>query len=248
VTTAAAPTFQALASSPVFEELLIRADRASVVAALARGMAHDLRGPLQTLTLLLDPHTDLLGGSEGTRLRSAVGESVQHLADTITRFSQIYAPLDLDPAPVIVDDLLGSVSELQRYQRGLPAVELELRLPGGLPPVRGTETHLRHLLLSLLLNAKEAMVERLEPRIIVAAAATDGMVQISLEDNGPGLDARAQASAFEPFFTTRPGHLGIGLTVAQWLACRHGGSLTLETAADGGARAVLCLPSWRRGG
>jgi len=246
VTTAAAPTFQALASSPVFEELLIRADRATVVASLARGMAHDLRGPLQTLTLLVDPHTDLLRGSEGARLRTAVSTAVQHLADTISRFSQIYTPLDLDPAPLILGDLLSDISALQRYQRGLPAFEVELQLPGGLPPVRGTETHLRHILLSLLLNAKEAMVERVEPRITVVAVAAEGMVRISVEDNGPGLDGRAQTSAFEPFFTTRPGHLGIGLPVAQWLAHRHGGSVALEAADGGGARAVLCIPSWGR--
>ena len=247
MTTAAAPTLQALASSPVFEELLIRADRATVVGSLARGMAHDLRGPLQTLTLLVDPHTDLLGGSEGPRIRNAVSDAVQHLADTISRFSEVYAPLDQEPAPAIIEDVLTYVSDLQRYQRGLPAVEVELRLPGGLPPVRGIETHLRHIILSLLLNAKEAMVERVEPRITVAAAVEEGMVGISVEDNGPGLDARALASAFVPFFTTRPGHLGIGLPVAQWLARRHGGSLALESGESGGARAVLRLPSWRRG-
>lgn len=247
MTTAAAPTLQALSSSPVFEELLSRADRATVVASLARGMAHDLRGPLQTLTLLVDPHTDLLSGSEGMRMRTAVGDAVQHLADTISCFSQVYAPLDLEPAPVIVDDLLSYIADLQRYQRGLPAVEVELRLPGGLPPVRGIETHLRHLLLSLLLNAKEAMVERLEPRIIVAASGTEGSVRIVVEDNGPGIDPRALLTAFEPFFTTRPGHLGIGLTVGRWLARRHGGSLEIEPAETGGTRAVLVLPSWRRG-
>jgi signal transduction histidine kinase len=239
---------QGLSSSPVFEELLIRADRASVVASLARGIAHDLRGPLQTLTLLVDPHTDLLAGSEGMRMRAAVGDAVQHLADTVSRFSQVYAPLDLDPAPVIVEDLVNYISDLQRYQRGLPAVEIELRLAGGLPPVRGTEAHLRHLLLSLLLNAKEAMVERLDPRIVVAASGSEGWVRIVVEDNGPGLDPRALASAFEPFFSTRPGHLGIGLTVAQWLARRHGGTLELEPAEGGGTRAVLVLPSWRRSG
>jgi two-component system sensor kinase FixL len=247
VTTAAAPTLEALASSPVFEELLIRADRASVVASLARGMAHELRGPLQTVTLRVDPHTDLIGGREGPRLRTAVNDAVRHLADTVSRFSEVYAPLDYEPSPAIIEDVLSYVSDLQSFQRGLPAVEVELRLPGGLPPVRGIEAHLRHILLSLLLNAKEAMVERVEPRIIVAATVEDGMVEVSVEDNGPGLDPRARASAFVPFFTTRPGHLGIGLTVAQWLGRRHGGSLALEPGESGGARAVLRLPSWRRG-
>ena len=248
MTTAASPTLLAFASSPVFEELLIRADRATVVASLARGMAHDLRGPLQTLTLLVDPYADLLVGSEGGRLRTAVSDAVQHLTETISRFSEVYSPVDPELSPVIVDDLLSYMSDLQRYQRGLPAVEVELRLPGGLPPMRGNEPHLRHLLLSLLLNAKEAMVEREEPRIVVAASGQGGMVQIIVEDNGPGLDSRARDAAFEPFFTTRPGHLGIGMTVARWLAERHGGSLALEPAEQGGARAVLSLPSWRHGG
>lgn len=205
MTIAAAPNLQALASSPIFEEVLIRADRATVVASLARGLAHDLRGPLQTLTLLVDPHADLLGGIEGTRLRTAVSDSIQHLADTVGRFGQVYASLDPEPAPVIVEDLLTYISELQRYQRGLPAVEVELHLSGGLPPVRAIESHLRHLILSLLLNAKEAMVEREEPRILMSAGIRDGAVQIIVEDTGPGLDEQVRVRAFEPFFTTRPG-------------------------------------------
>ncbi|HTS87726.1 MAG TPA: ATP-binding protein [Gemmatimonadales bacterium] len=253
MTSAAAPNLQALASSPVFEELLIRADRAVVVASLARGLAHDLRGPLQTLTLLIDPHADIFGGMEGARLRTAVGESIQHLTDTVGRFGQIYAANDPPPeaAPIIIDDLLTYVAELQRYQRGWAAVEVDLRLPPGLPPVRGIESHLRHVLLSLLLNAKEALVEREEPRIVMAAGTRDGAVEILVENNGPALDPRAAQRAFEPFFTTRPGHLGLGLPVARWLVERMGGSLALTGAgeAEGGAVVVqLLLPAWRRAG
>src|SRR5690606_1984230 len=61
------------------EEVLIRADRAQVVASLSRGMAHDLRGPLQALTLLADPLADFPAGPGGAQLRQAVSESVQHL-------------------------------------------------------------------------------------------------------------------------------------------------------------------------
>lgn len=246
--TAIAPTLQGLVSSPVFEELLIRADYASVTASLSRGMAHDLRGPLQTLTLLADPQTGSHSGPEGLRMRNAVSDAVQHLAETISRFSQIYTLPEGEAAPVIVDDLLSYVADLQSYQRGLPAPEVELRLAGGLPPVRGIESHLRHALLSLLLNSKEAMVERGEPRLAIAALVREGAVQIIVEDNGPGLVEPASARAFEPFFSTRPGHLGIGLPVGRWLVERHGGRLTLEPGESGGARAVLHLPSWRRGG
>jgi signal transduction histidine kinase len=230
------------------ERLLIAAGRAEVAASLARGFAHDLRGPLQTLTLMVDPHADLFGGGDGPRLRTAVSDAVQGLTDTISRFSDIYAPVEPEPAPVIVDDMLSAVTELQRYQRGLPAVEVELRLPGGLAPVRAVEPHLRHILLALLINAKESMVEQPEHRLVLGAGTGDGVVRLFVEDTGPGPSPETVDRAFEPFFTTRPGHLGIGLTVARLLATRHGGSLTLARGSEGGGRAELTIPSWRRGG
>ncbi len=247
MTIAATPAPLSIIPSPAFEELLIRADRATVVASLARGMAHDLRGPLQTLTLLVDPHADLLGGSEGARLKTAVSDAVQHLADTIGCFGRVYAPNDTEASPVIVDDLLAHVVELQSFQRGLPALEVELRLTGGLPPVRGIEADLRHILLSLVSNAKQALLGREDGELTLSAGMREGQIEIVVEDNGRGLSEAAGTQAFEPFFTTHTHHLGIGLTVARWLASRDGGALALEPRPRQGTRAVLLLPTWRRG-
>jgi signal transduction histidine kinase len=239
------PALHAITSSPQLEELLIRADRAAVIATLARGMAHDLRGPLQTLTLMVDPLADLFSSAEAGRLRGAVSTAVQHLTETISRFSQVYAPVESEPAPLIVDDLLGYVADLQRYQRDLPAAELELRLPPGLPPVRAVEPLLRHLLLSLVVNAKQALAGR-SGQILLAAETTEGgKVQLVVEDNGTGLGPAERIRAFEPFYSTRDGSLGIGLAVARWLAERQGGTVTLEPAATGGVRAVVSLELWR---
>jgi signal transduction histidine kinase len=235
-----------IAIGPHYEELLIRADRSNLVASLARGMAHDLRGPLQTLTLIVDPHADLLAGPEGQRVKGAVAGAVQHLSDTIGRFSQVYAPAETEPSPIIVDDLLNYVVDLQHYQRGLAPAEIELRLPGGLPPIRALETPLRHILLSLILNAKEAFGDRTDGVIALVASLHNGNVRLSVEDNGPGIPSEEQARVFEAFHTTKPGHFGIGLTVARWLAERQGGSLTLESSDRGGVRAVIELSSWRR--
>lgn len=234
--------------SPQLQEALIRADRATVVATLARGIAHDLRGPLQTLNLLVDPHADLLANPEAARFRGAMSDSVQHLADTISRFSQIYAPPDAEPAPVIVDDLLGDVVDLQRYQRGLPAAEVDLRLAAGLAPVRGMEGHLRHLLLSLVINAKEALAGREDARIVLAAQTADGLVVLTVEDNGEGLTPEARRRAFEPFFSTRADNLGLGLSVTRWLAARQGATVELSNGARAGTRVAVTLPVWRRGG
>jgi signal transduction histidine kinase len=230
-----------------FEELLISADHGAVVASLARGMAHDLRGPLQTLTLMVDPDADLFGGPEAGRLRGAVGNSVQHLTDTVNRFSQVYAPPTSEPTPLIAEDLLSYVADLQRYQRSLAAVEVELRLPGGLPAVRGMELMIRHQLLSLIVNAKQALADRTDGRITLSASATEGEVRLMVDDNGPGVAVEDRGRAFEPFYSTRPGSFGIGLTVVRCLAERQAGSASLEEAPGGGARAMVVLPAWRRG-
>ncbi len=230
------------------EELLIRADRTAVMATLARGMAHDLRGPLQTLTLMVDPHADLFGSPEGGRLMGAVSAAVQHLTETITRFGQVYSPIETDAAPLIAEEVLTYVSDLQRYQRGLAPTELSLRISAGLPPLRGIEYHLRHLLLSLIVNAKQALQGRADGQIVLGADLHGCEVRLSVQDNGPGMHEDVLVRAFEPFFTTRDGSMGIGLTVARWLAERMGGRLWLEPGRFGGTTAVVSLPEWKRSG
>lgn len=242
-----APALQAIMSSPHLEEILIRADRATVMSTIARGMAHDLRGPLQTLTLMIDPHADLLVGPESVRIRGAVSSAVEHLTETISRFSQVYAPIDTEPVPLIVDELLSCISDLQSYQRGLPTAEVTVKVPAGLPPVRGVESYLRHLLLSLVVNAKQALDGRNDGRIVLAAEQRGASIHLIVEDDGPGLSADEIARAFDAFQTSRAGSLGIGLTVARWMVERQGGVLSLEAGPLGGVRAVVALPAWERG-
>lgn len=240
------PVMLSAASATQLEELLVLADRAAVVGSLARGIAHDLRGPLQTLTLAVDPLADMLSGGEGARVRGAVASAVGHLTRTISRFGQIYAPAGPDGSPLVLGDVLNDVVELQGFQRALPAVDVDLRLPSGLPAVLGVEVELRHLLLSLFANAKQAIGSAEDGRIVLEVRPEKQGIVVTLEDNGAGLPAEVGARAFEPFFTTRPGSLGIGLPVARKLAERRGGRLTLESAPHG-ARAVLFLAVWLRG-
>ena len=175
-----------------------------------------------------------------------MSDSVQHLADTITRFSQIYAAQELEPMPIIVEELLADVADLQRYQRGLPLAEVEVRMPGGLAPVRGVEAQLRHALLSLVINAKEALADHPAPMITLAAEPGEGGMCVLVEDNGPGMSEDLRRRALEPYQTTRDGHLGIGLPVAARLAEKNGGRLALEARDGGGTRAILRLPCWKR--
>jgi two-component system sensor kinase FixL len=68
-------------------------------------------------------------------------------------------------------------------------------------------------------------------------------VELSVRDNGPGLAPAVAARVFEPFVTTKPDGLGVGLAISRSIAERHGGHLSAEAAPEGGTRMVLTLPS-----
>jgi len=208
-------------------------------------MVHDSRGALQILTLLSHSGTPLSAGEEAG-LRGPVAGAVDHLTAAVQRFSTVFATPPAEPQPVIAEDILGEVAELQRFQKTLPAMQVEVRSAGGLPPVRAVETGLRHALLSLIKNAKEAVAVAGGCLVLGARAHGEG-VEIRVQDNGPGFPAGLAERAFEPFVSTRAGHLGIGLTAVRLLVERWGGQVKLG-AEGSGAVVVIQLVGWKRQG
>jgi len=121
---------------------------------------------------------------------------------------------------------------------------LEVVLPQGLPPVDGDAVLLLQLLLNLLLNALDA-IEAQPPgkrRVSVRAVQNAGTLELSVRDSGPGLSQAARDSLFQPFFTTKPKGLGMGLAICQSIAEAHQGTVVAESGPEGGAVFRLTLP------
>jgi signal transduction histidine kinase len=128
------------------------------------------------------------------------------------------------------------------------AAEVELAL-APLPPVPGYPGELKHVLLSLLLNAGHAVVDRFGKsgggRIRVSAVSTDECVLVSVTDNGCGIPAEHRDRIFEPFFTTKEVGRGSGqaLAVARSIVVdKHAGTLSFESSAGEGTTFTLKLP------
>jgi two-component system, NtrC family, C4-dicarboxylate transport sensor histidine kinase DctB len=226
-----------------FEELLVRADLGRVRESLTRGMAHDLRGSLQTLTLLADPRDHGPPGPTG-KLRSAAVDAIDSLAAAVHRFGSVFGPVLSDVSPVIVDEVVSDAVAIQRYQRALIPAEVEVRSRGRVIPVVAAEGDLRHILLSLITNAKEALEHQPEPRLVLSIQNQDPGVELSLADNGPGFSPEMAQRLFQPFVTTRAGHLGIGLATVRVLMQRWKGTVRAAAAPEGGALVILQLSRW----
>jgi two-component system sensor kinase FixL len=122
-------------------------------------------------------------------------------------------------------------------------MELSMALAADLPPVSGDSVQLQQVLLNLINNACAAMADVAAARLVVRTAFCEGEgVGMSVSDSGRGIPVEDLARVFEPFFTTRPQGMGLGLAVCRTIISAHHGRLWAENNSDRGASFHVVLP------
>jgi C4-dicarboxylate-specific signal transduction histidine kinase len=124
------------------------------------------------------------------------------------------------------------------------SIQVDLQLPTQELSLLGNETELQQVFVNLLRNGGDAMIDArvIQPRICIHATAKDDMLNVTIEDNGPGVDPGAERNLFDPFFTTREGGMGMGLAISRSIVENHGGRLCVDENASNGARFRVELP------
>ena len=189
-------------------------------AQAARRLLEKVRPDLQELRAILQ---DII---EDDRRAAAV---IQRLRELLRKGESEVSRLDLNALIRDVLKLLGSDTVIRN-------VSIALDLESGGTTVSGDRVQLEQVLLNLLLNAMEAMSERLggDRTVVVRTRNTDGAcVQASVEDGGPGLRPGTHETVFEPFYTTKASGMGMGLAIARSIIEAHGGSIWAENSARG---------------
>lgn len=126
----------------------------------------------------------------------------------------------------------------QFTQRG---IEVVFDVPENLPLVRAVASQIQQVFINLILNSFDAMPDG--GKYEVRARAVRRGVEIQFQDNGPGIPEAMRASIFEPFFSTKDGGTGLGLTISYNIITSHGGSLELVTDKGPGACFRIFLSS-----
>jgi PAS domain S-box-containing protein len=148
-----------------------------------------------------------------------------------------------------INETLLEVVALAQYQLRRDNIVLETRLAEGLPLVQGDRVQLQQVLLNLIVNAIEAMSgidERRRELTIVSATDGPDAVRVEVIDSGTGLDPERATHLFEPFYTTKPEGVGIGLSISRSIVEAHGGHLSAAANAPHGAVFRFSLPVQER--
>jgi signal transduction histidine kinase len=163
---------------------------------------------------------------------------IKRLRDLFSKKEFTLEPLDLNEATREVIAL--SVSDLQRNR-----VILRQELAEDLPPVTGDRVQLQQVILNLLRNASDAMagVDDRPRQMLIKTEREDGdLVRLTVRDAGVGVDNQSMDKLFDPFYTTKNGGMGIGLSVSRSIIERHHGRLWAEPNDGPGATFSFSIP------
>jgi two-component system nitrogen regulation sensor histidine kinase NtrY len=164
-------------------------------------------------------------------------KSIASRADSLSRFMQAYTRLAKLPPPQKEDVDLAEL--IQRVLNLEPRLKVQI-VPGPEIRIRADAAQIEQVLINLVHNAVDAALET-GGKVAIRWREAGDSVEVSINDEGPGI--MNPTNLFVPFFTTKPGGSGIGLTLSRQIAEAHGGSLGLTNRRDRtGAEALLCLP------
>jgi signal transduction histidine kinase len=225
--------------------------RVSTLGELTTSLAHELNQPLTAI--LANAQTALRMLADGTELdrlelRSMMrdiveddrraGEVIRRQRDLLRKGETERVALD---ANALVHEVIGLVSS----DAVLRAVGLRARLHPTPLWFEGDRVQVEQVLLNLLINAMEAAGARgAHPRVSVRTGPSDGAILVAISDAGPGLPGERPDIVFEPFYTTKPAGLGMGLSIARSIVRAHGGSIEARNNPDRGATFTVSLPAW----
>ena len=220
---------------------LVAGERQRLLGQLAAGFAHELRNAITGARLAIDVHTRRCGRAGGpadgslavaTRQLAIVEEEVQGLL-------ALGRPAESARGPVAVDDLLVAVRDLTGPRCEHAGVRLDCDLPTGITLV-GRPDSLRAALVNLALNGIEAAGRG--GLVFLSGTIVDGRIELAVEDSGSGPPAAIRASLGEPFVTSKPEGIGLGLAIGKAVAEEHGGTLAWSHS-HGRTRFAISLPA-----
>ncbi len=233
------------------EEQLEHSTRLAELGGMAAAISHELNQPLTGIRNYARNAYYMiekgLGGAEDVKgnLR-LISEQVDRAAKIINQMRELTRRADRTAAALDVNSVIRESLEFLMPQMRLSEVQVSLSLAADLPPVWGDRVRLAQVMLNLLTNARQAMDGSPVRRLSIASrreqeAALPVVVEVA--DTGRGFSEEEAAKLFQPFFTTRRGGHGLGLSISRAIVKDHGGAIEAAGSPGAGARFVIRLPA-----
>ena len=233
---------------------LAHAARVSTLGELAASVAHELNQPLgailanaEAAELFLQQNPPAL--DELRAILADIRKDDERAGEVIRRMRALLRKRALERLPLEINSLVEDVLQLVSGDAALRGVSLSADLGPSLPQISGDRVHLQQVLLNLILNGMDALADQPRERRRISVRTrlgTDNRVELAVIDSGPGLEPDSLLRLFEPFYTTKPHGMGMGLSIARTIIEAHHGRIWADNHASGGAVFRIALPTGKK--
>lgn len=227
---------------------LVHFSRLSSVGTMASALAHELNQPLTVVTNYLEAARDLLDApdeetmkmvqealNEAAKQSVRAGQIVRKLRDYVSRGEVEKRATDLVP---LLGDAVALIQTEMDHAKGAITVSVAEDTPHAMiDPIQ-----IQQVVINIVRNAFEAVANEAEPRIDIRASMADnGMVLVTIEDNGPGIDREVSEQLFRPLASSKATGMGLGLSICRTIIEAHGGTIEAMPAGETGTRFAFTL-------
>ncbi len=224
--------------------------RLTAMGEMAASIAHEVNQPLAAIAAYGDACVRLLAGDSPNVTKSL--EAINHIisdsmraSEVIKRIRGLVKKTDHESTPQDLNQIILEMAALTDADVLSRSVKLELYLDDELPLVMGDRVELQQVMLNLILNGVEAMgtvKNRARKLTITSSKNGNGTILVAVKDSGVGLTLEQSPLIFDPFVTTKPNGLGMGLSISRTILQTHGGKLWAEQNEGHGATFQFTLP------
>jgi two-component system sensor kinase FixL len=234
----------------LLQDRLTDVARMATLGEMAAGLAHELNQPLSAIAtyaracdrFLTAAQPDLEETLSSVR---EIAQEAMRAGDIIRRLRQVMSNRASEQVPTDVSALVDDLTVLLEADARVNRTRLVFDLARGLPRVRADHAQLQQMILSLVHNANEALAEAaLSDRCVTVRTTLyqRSHVELSVSDNGPGVDPQVGDHLFAPFVTTKRQGTGLGLSISQTIARSHGGTIGHRAVDPTGACFYVRFP------
>ena len=220
---------------------VMQLSRLNAMGTAASMIAHELNQPLAAASNYLAACKHLTSKIETDELAqlneglSKAQESILRAAGVVKTVREVVSKQVISHERLDLSALINSSIKLVEARLSVP---IEIDLAQNARVMLANKGQIEQVLINLIRNAAEAIVGQPEPRVVCSSERMGQNVKICIQDNGPGIDSKAQENLFAPFKSTKEDGLGLGLTICRTIVDEHGGNLSFETNASG---TVFCF-------
>jgi signal transduction histidine kinase len=229
---------------------LAHTNRVTAMGQLAASISHELNQPLTGVITNADVGLRWLARQppdvdEAREALGGIAKDGKRASDVIGRIRALIRKEPPRKDDVEIDKVILEVIALTRGELMKNGVSVRAQLAEGLPLIRGDRVQLQQVILNLILNAAQAMsgvTERTGELLISTEREASGGVLVTVQDSGPGLDPESVDRLFDAFYTTKPGGMGMGLSICRSIVGAHGGRIWASRTTGPGATFQFTLP------